>query len=83
MEGEMNIQEPARTDVNIESPREYSPANHDPLWTVDEIAHYLRLEPETVRAMAREGKLPAVKVGRVWRFKIEKIHEMEEKGGIS
>ena len=41
----------------------------DPLWTVNDVAEYLRLEPETVRAMARMGKLPAIKVGRVWRFR--------------
>jgi len=38
------------------------------LWTVQEAAHYLRLTPATVRAMARKGEIPAVKVGRVWRI---------------
>ena len=41
----------------------------EPLWTVEEVAGYLRLEPETIRVMAREEKIPAIKVGRVWRFK--------------
>ena len=41
----------------------------EPLWTVDDLAFYLKLEPSTVRAMARDGKLPAIKVGRVWRFR--------------
>ena len=40
----------------------------EPLWTVEEVAKYLRLSPTTVRAMARRGYLPARKVGRVWRF---------------
>ena len=44
-------------------------AKTDPLWTVLDVSRYLRLEPETVRAMARRGVLPAVKVGRVWRFR--------------
>jgi len=43
--------------------------NTESLWTVDDLATYLQLEPSTVRTMAREGKLPAIKVGRVWRFK--------------
>jgi len=47
----------------------------EPLWTVEEIAGYLRLEPETVRSMAREGKLPAAKVGKVWRFRHAQIKE--------
>ena len=40
----------------------------EPLWTVEEVASYLRLSPTTVRAMARRGELPGRKVGRVWRF---------------
>lgn len=47
-------------DVDCEDP--------DPLWTVEDVSAYLRLEPDTVRTMAREGKLPAIKLGRVWRF---------------
>ncbi len=39
-----------------------------PLWTVAEVAEYLRLNPETVRQMARQSKIPCIKVGRVWRF---------------
>ena len=46
-----------------------------PLWTVEEVAKYLRLEPETIRSMAREGKLPAIKVGRVWRFRRKQVKE--------
>ena len=45
------------------------------LWTVEEIAEYLRLQPETVRAKARKGELPAYKIGkRIWRFDIKEIN---------
>ncbi len=47
--------------------------NTDPLWTVEDVATYLRLEPETVRLMTREGKLPGFKVGRVWRYRHSEI----------
>ena len=44
------------------------------LWTVEEVATFLRLKPETVRIMARKGELPAFKLGkRVWRFEAGKI----------
>lgn len=33
------------------------------LWTVAEVAEYLRLNPETVRRWIREGRLEAVKLG--------------------
>ena len=46
----------------------------EPLWTVEDVASYLRLTAETVRVMARRGELPSIKVGkRVWRFKISDI----------
>jgi excisionase family DNA binding protein len=52
-----------------------APAASDPLWTVEEVAEYLRLDPETVRAKARKGELPAYKVGkRIWRFDIKEIN---------
>lgn len=47
--------------------------NTEPLLTVDEVARYLRLQPGTVRGMARRGELPVVKVGRRWRFKHSQI----------
>ena len=38
------------------------------LMTVDEIATLLQLQPETIREMARNERIPAIKLGRVWRF---------------
>ncbi len=48
----------------------------EPLWTVQDVANYLRLEQETVRMMARAKKIPAIKVGKVWRFRVGDIKEM-------
>jgi excisionase family DNA binding protein len=48
----------------------------DPLWTVEDVATYLKLQPETIRSMARRGELPALKIGKVWRFQKHAIHEM-------
>lgn len=36
--------------------------------TVEEVAALVRLQPETVRQMSREGRLPGRKIGRVWRY---------------
>lgn len=36
--------------------------------TLDEAARVLKKSPESVRRLAAEGKIPAVKVGRGWRF---------------
>lgn len=36
--------------------------------TPDEAAKILKVEPETVRAWARDGIIPAHRYGRLWRF---------------
>jgi excisionase family DNA binding protein len=43
------------------------------IMTVNELAIYLRLHEQTVYKMAKEGRLPAYKVGNRWRFKREMI----------
>ena len=52
------------------------PAVSDTLWTVEDLAEYLKLQPETIRSMARRGELPAIKLGKVWRFQRTAINEM-------
>lgn len=36
--------------------------------TTAEVAKLLRISSSTAQRMAREGRLPAVKVGKLWRF---------------
>jgi len=48
------------------------------LLKVEEVAQILRLKPETIRAMARRGDIPAIKLGRVWRFRKSSISELLE-----
>lgn len=47
----------------------------DALLTVQEVAEFLKLKPDTVRAMARRGELPVLKVGRMWRFEPKMIEQ--------
>ena len=39
-----------------------------PLLETDEVAAILRLNPQTVRAMARRGDLKAIRLGGSWRY---------------
>lgn len=41
----------------------------DNVFTVQELATYLRMRPVTIYKHAKAGKLPAFKVGANWRFK--------------
>ena len=43
--------------------------DNDKLLTVREVADILRLEEFTVREMCRDGRIPAVKIGRAYRIK--------------
>jgi excisionase family DNA binding protein len=72
-------QTPARAEVNpqsdgkarhIESDREF-----EPLLDVAEAARLLRMHPRTLRTKARERLIPAVQVGRRWRFRASTLND--------
>ncbi|MDD9950084.1 MAG: helix-turn-helix domain-containing protein [Zetaproteobacteria bacterium] len=39
-----------------------------PLWTVAEVAKYLKLAERTIRKWAAEGVIPAYRIASEWRF---------------
>jgi len=41
----------------------------DEYLTAKQVAKYLQVKPLTVYQWARTNKIPAVKIGRIWRFK--------------
>jgi excisionase family DNA binding protein len=43
--------------------------DNDKIMTLEEVADYLRLKPQTIYTWAQEKKIPAAKIGREWRFK--------------
>ncbi len=50
------------------------------IMTTKELAKYLRLHEITICKYAAEGKIPAVRVGRVWRFDKEAIDKWISEG---
>ena len=46
--------------------------------TIEEVAEYLRLKPQTIYTWAQEKKIPAAKIGKEWRFKRSIIDEWFE-----
>ena len=52
------------------------------LLTVDEVADFLRVKPSTVYEWAKNGKIPASKVGRLWRFSREEVEAWVRNGGL-
>ncbi|MBA7504137.1 hypothetical protein ES706_02762 [subsurface metagenome] len=43
------------------------------LMTIREVADYLRLSKVTVYKMTRQGKIPALKIGKQWRYNKSEI----------
>ena len=51
------------------------------IMTTREIAGYLKLHAITICKLAGEGKIPAIRIGRVWRFDKDAIDKWISKGG--
>lgn len=43
--------------------------------TLEEVAAYLKLTPQTIYTWAQEKRIPAAKLGKEWRFKKSIIDE--------
>ena len=41
--------------------------------TLQEAAVILKCHPKTLRLMAKDGKIPSRRVGRLWRFSLTKL----------
>jgi len=40
-----------------------------PFLTTEEVLDYLRVTPRTIYRLIRSGELPAIRIGRQWRFR--------------
>ncbi len=43
--------------------------------TIEETAEYLQVSRDSIYRLAQKGKIPASKIGNLWRFKKEEIDE--------
>jgi excisionase family DNA binding protein len=49
------------------------------IMTLEEVAKYLKLKPQTIYTWAQNKKIPAAKLGKEWRFKKSLIDEWFDK----
>jgi excisionase family DNA binding protein len=47
----------------------------EPMMSAEEAAQVLQLHPKTVKRLAGEGTIPAMKIGRLWRFRASALDE--------
>ncbi len=48
---------------------DHASASDHEIMTIEEVAHYLRLKPQTIYKWAQEKRIPAAKLGKEWRFR--------------
>jgi excisionase family DNA binding protein len=53
-----------------------------PIMTIAEVSQYLGLHELTVRRLAREGAIPALKLGRQWRIKRDLLEKWIEQRSL-
>ena len=58
---------PPRSTVEYES-------RFEPLLDSDEAAALLKIHPKTLQRMARRGEIPAIQIGKLWRFRASELN---------
>ena len=54
---------------------ENAPKVDCPLLTTEEAAALLKIGPATLQRLARAGKIPALKIGKLWRYRKSDLDE--------
>jgi len=55
----------------------------DEFVTVEELADLLKVNPRTIQRIVRRKEIPAIRVGRQWRFRREWVGEWLEKNTVN
>ncbi|MDI6799982.1 MAG: helix-turn-helix domain-containing protein [Actinomycetota bacterium] len=53
------------------------------IMTTKQLAEYLQMSEITICRLARDKKLPGIKIGKEWRFKREVIDDLMENCALS
>ena len=54
----------------------------EPLLKTEQAASLLGIHPKTLQRLAREGKVPATRIGDLWRFRATELDFVVAKCGI-
>jgi excisionase family DNA binding protein len=54
--------------------------NFEPVLNTDEAAALLQIHPETLQLMARQGVIPAFRIGDLWRFRASSLDQWLRSG---
>jgi excisionase family DNA binding protein len=59
-----------------------TPTTAAQLLTADQISERWQVPRSQVYRLTREGSLPAVRLGKYYRYRLDAIERFEEKGGL-
>lgn len=45
------------------------------LMTINDVSQYLRISKANVYELAKQGRLPSIRIGKLWRFKKDLVDE--------
>jgi excisionase family DNA binding protein len=69
--------------MNTSLPYEAAGRSRD-LWvSLEEIAEYLQVSTDTIHRWIRAKKIPAHRMGRMWRFKVSQVDSWVEEGRVA
>jgi len=63
-----------------DSPHNKGDAMPEKFWTAEDLADYLKVSAQTVRAWIRDQKVKAVKFGRSWRITDDEVRRLVAEG---
>ena len=55
----------------------------EPLWTAEDVAAFLRVSLSMVYKLRRQGSLPAVRVGALFRFQPDTVRGFARSDGVA
>jgi excisionase family DNA binding protein len=64
-----NLGVDGKKQIDDASPATLEKYHPEPVWDCHQAARFLCIHPATVKRLAREGKLPAFRIGNRWRFR--------------
>ena len=71
-----------KEDGGITVSKEYEEMQVEKWVNLEDVAEHLSLSQDTVRTWIKEGKLPAYKAGKRYKFKISEVDEWVRTGRI-
>ncbi len=60
-----------------------APLVPEPLWTAEDVAGFLRVSLSMVYKLRRQGSLPAIRVGALFRFEPDAVRAFGRGGGVA